>query len=170
MDPSDTTADEHIRPATAEERADIRAMHAANRRAWDEYLTREVARARRFKTSLCVAMLDLDHFKEYNDRFGHQAGDRLLKESAARWQERMRDTDLLARYGGDEFALALVDCGLDEAIELLDRLRAATPEEEHSSAGVVSWDGTEGELDLVARADRALYEAKNNGRDRVVRA
>jgi diguanylate cyclase (GGDEF)-like protein len=139
-----------------------------NRRAWDEQVTREVARARRSGNPLCVAMLDVDHFKAYNDRHGHQAGDRLLKEAAAEWGLRVRDTDLLARYGGDEFALALPDCGMEEAVELLEALRSATPEDESSSAGIASWNGSESDLDLMTRADRALYEAKRAGRDRIV--
>ena len=139
-----------------------------NRRAWDEHLTREVARARRSGNPLCVAMLDLDHFKAYNDRYGHQAGDRLLKKTAAEWGLRIRDTDLLARYGGDEFALALPDCGLEEAMGLLERLRFETPDDESSSAGLACWNGSETELDLMSRADRALYEAKRAGRDRII--
>ncbi len=141
-----------------------------NRRAWDEELARELARARRSKSPLCVAMLDLDHFKEFNDRLGHQAGDRLLKEAAARWGERLRDTDLLARYGGDEFAIALPECTLEEATALLERLRTATPEGERSSAGVVEWNGSETEAELFTRADKALYQAKDGGRDRIVEA
>ena len=139
-----------------------------NRRAWDEQLTREVARARRSGNPLCVAMLDIDHFKAYNDRYGHQAGDRLLKKTAADWGLRVRDTDLLARYGGDEFALALPDCGIEEALELIERLRFETPEDESSSAGLACWNGSETELDLMTRADRALYQAKRAGRDRIV--
>jgi diguanylate cyclase (GGDEF)-like protein len=139
-----------------------------NRRAWDEHLSRELARAERHGTPVCVAMLDLDHFKEYNDRNGHQGGDRFLKEAAAAWQSSIRETDLIARYGGEEFAIALLDCELDEAIETLDLLRQATPEGESSSAGVVAWDGEESETELVARADAILYEAKRAGRDRVL--
>jgi len=141
-----------------------------NRRAWDEYLEREISRARRSGAPLCVAFLDLDRFKDYNDGFGHQAGDRLLKQAAAAWGERLRDTDLLARYGGDEFAVALLDCELEEAVELLERLREATPEDESSSAGVVCWDRRESASELITRADRLLYAAKNGGRDRVVGA
>jgi len=139
-----------------------------NRRAWDEHLARELARATRVGTSLCVAMIDLDHFKEYNDRHGHQAGDRFLKQAAAGWQTRIRETDLIARYGGEEFAVALLDCELPEAAEMLDLLREETPEGESTSAGVAAWDGSESEAELVARADAALYKAKRAGRDRVV--
>lgn len=141
-----------------------------NRRAWDEYLGHELAHARRLGTPLCVAMLDLDHFKEYNDRHGHQAGDRFLKQVAAAWQARIRETDLIARYGGEEFAVALVDCGLEEAREVVDQLRRLTPEGESSSAGVAAWNGIEGEDELIARADAALYGAKRSGRDRIVAA
>jgi diguanylate cyclase (GGDEF)-like protein len=142
----------------------------ANRRAWHEQLGREVARARRQGTTLAVAILDLDHFKAYNDRHGHLVGDRFLKQTAAAWSELVRDTDILARYGGEEFALALPDTDLVEGQRLLDRLRAATPEDERTSAGVVLWDGVEQEVELIARADAALYEAKRGGRDRVVAA
>jgi diguanylate cyclase (GGDEF)-like protein len=113
-------------------------------------------------------MIDLDHFKEYNDRHGHQAGDRFLKQAAAGWQTRIRETDLIARYGGEEFAVALLDCELPEAAEMLDLLREETPEGESTSAGVAAWDGSESEAELVARADAALYKAKRAGRDRVV--
>ena len=141
-----------------------------NRRSWDEHLKREVERARRSGSPLTVALLDLDHFKRYNDRFGHQAGDRLLKEVASNWQRALRATDILARYGGEEFALALPGAGLEEAMELLERLRAATPQDERVSAGVVEWDGRESGHELVSRADQALYGAKRGGRDRVVSA
>jgi Diguanylate cyclase, GGDEF domain/CHASE domain len=80
-----------------------------NRRAWDEELPRELARAARSGQPVCVALLDLDHFKQYNDRHGHQAGDRFLKEAAAAWQAVVRRTDVVARYGGEEFAILLPD-------------------------------------------------------------
>jgi diguanylate cyclase (GGDEF)-like protein len=137
----------------------------ANRRAWDDELPRELARAARSGQQLCVALLDLDHFKAYNDRHGHQAGDRLLKAAAAAWQGRLRKTDLLARYGGDEFAVLLPDCGLPNAMEIAERLRTAQPEIT-CSLGVAAWDGREDVSELVARADRALYAAKAAGRDR----
>jgi diguanylate cyclase (GGDEF)-like protein len=137
-----------------------------NRRAWDEELPRELARAARSRQPVCVALLDLDHFKEYNDRHGHQAGDRFLKEAAASWQPAVRKTDLVARYGGEEFAILLPDCGLDSAMEIADRLRTAQPEGT-CSLGVAQWDGREDTTALVARADRALYAAKDAGRDRI---
>jgi diguanylate cyclase (GGDEF)-like protein len=112
-----------------------------------------------------VALLDLDHFKAYNDRHGHQAGDRLLKAAAAAWQGKLRKTDLLARYGGEEFAVLLPDCGLDSAMEIAERLRTAQPEDT-CSIGVAGWDGREAATRLVARADQALYAAKEGGRNR----
>jgi diguanylate cyclase (GGDEF)-like protein len=137
-----------------------------NRRAWDEELPRELARAARSLKPVCVALLDLDHFKQYNDRRGHQAGDRLLKEAAAAWQAVVRKTDLVARYGGEEFAILLPDCDLDNAMAIANRLRTAQPEGT-CSLGVAQWDGREDVAALVARADRALYAAKEAGRDRV---
>ncbi len=137
----------------------------ANRRAWDEELPRELARAARSGQRVCVALLDLDQFKAYNDDYGHQAGDRLLKEAAAAWEGRLRKTDLLARYGGEEFAVLLPDCALENAMEIAERLRTAQPEGT-CSIGVADWDGREDVAQLVARADRALYAAKAAGRDR----
>jgi diguanylate cyclase (GGDEF)-like protein len=142
----------------------------ANRRAWDEHLSRELARSARENSPLAVAMLDLDHFKDYNDRFGHQAGDRVLKEAAAQWVTRLRKTDILARYGGEEFALALPNETLEDARETIERLREATPMGQKVSAGLAVWDGEEDAKQLLARADEALYEAKREGRDRVVTA
>jgi diguanylate cyclase (GGDEF)-like protein len=137
----------------------------ANRRAWDDELPRELARAARSGKRPCVALLDLDHFKAYNDRHGHQAGDRLLKAAAAAWQGKLRKTDLLARYGGEEFGVLLPDCRLDDAMEIAERLRIAQPEVT-CSLGVAAWDGREDAARLVARADRALYAAKAGGRNR----
>ena len=143
---------------------------APNRRAWDEQLTVELARAARDGAPVSVALLDLDHFKAFNDLRGHQAGDRLLREAAAAWQGRMRSIDVLARYGGEEFGLILPGCRPDIAVGIVDRLRELTPEGETSSAGVAGWDGVETADALVARTDRALYAAKHGGRDRTVLA
>ncbi|MEA2143717.1 MAG: hypothetical protein QOI64_2147 [Solirubrobacteraceae bacterium] len=140
----------------------------ANRRAWDELLPTELARARRDGAPLCVAMLDLDRFKAYNDEHGHQTGDRLLKAAAGAWRGSLRATDVLARYGGEEFAVVLPRCDLENALVLLARLRKETPEEQTVSAGLAIWDGEEMPDSLVARADAALYEAKNAGRNQVI--
>jgi len=133
-----------------------------NRRAWDEELPRELARSGQ---PVCVALLDLDHFEQYNDRHGHQAGDRFLKEAAAAWQSVVRRTDLVARYGGEEFAILLPDCHLN-ALEIAERRRTAQPEGT-CPLGVAQWDGREDVTAPVARADGALYAAKDAGRDRV---
>jgi diguanylate cyclase (GGDEF)-like protein len=165
--------------AIARERADLMATLAevartddltglANRRAWDEALSREMARAKRESTPLSIGIVDLDRFKHYNDDHGHQAGDRLLKELAAAWRAQLRVTDVLARYGGEEFALALPGCDVTDATVLIERLRGATPAEQTVSAGLAVWDGEESAEALFGRADRALYAAKEGGRDRIV--
>jgi diguanylate cyclase (GGDEF)-like protein len=138
-----------------------------NRRDWEERLPAELARAARADQPVCVAMLDLDLFKDYNDRRGHQAGDRLLSQAATAWAAVLRRYDVLARYGGEEFSLLLPDVDLDDGVALVERLRAATPDGETCSAGVAAWDGSEDAPSLVGRADAALYEAKRAGRDRV---
>jgi diguanylate cyclase (GGDEF)-like protein/PAS domain S-box-containing protein len=140
----------------------------ANRRAWDEDLRRELARAARRGGSLCVVLIDLDHFKAFNDEHGHPAGDALLRDAAIAWRMATRITDFLARYGGEEFVVLLPDCPPEEAIPIIERMRASMPEAQTCSAGVAYWDGEESAEELVARADQALYQAKREGRDRVV--
>ena len=141
-----------------------------NRRAWEEQLPREMARARRAAHPLCVALLDLDFFKAYNDERGHQAGDRLLKQSTSAWGDQLRASDILARYGGEEFTIALPGCSLVDARSIVERLRSAMPAGQTVSAGVACWNGRESAEELVGRADAALYEAKRTGRDRLVTA
>ena len=138
-----------------------------NRRAWSSELSRELSRADRNSVPLCVAILDLDRFKQYNDEHGHLAGDRFLKQVSSTWSTTVRAHDVLARYGGEEFALAMPETDLDRASEMLERLREGVPEAETCSAGVCEWDGSESAEDLLGRADAALYEAKSSGRDRV---
>jgi diguanylate cyclase (GGDEF)-like protein len=138
-----------------------------NRRAWEETLPREVARSRRTGRPLCVVLLDLDHFKAYNDTFGHLAGDTLLREAARAWRAALRTTDFLARFGGDEFAALLPDCPLDQGVALVERLRTAGDGDRTVSVGLAQWNGTETVEELVHRADTALYQAKTAGRDRV---
>jgi diguanylate cyclase (GGDEF)-like protein len=140
-----------------------------NRRVWEEELPRELERARRMSTPLCMAMIDLDNFKAYNDRFGHQAGDLVLKQAASAWRAQVRTTDLLARYGGEEFVLLLPACALEDAIKIIERLRTVTPQVT-CSIGVASWDFQESAAELFERADQALYAAKAEGRNRYVAA
>jgi diguanylate cyclase (GGDEF)-like protein len=141
-----------------------------NRRAWDELLGHELAIADRQNSPLAVAMLDLDHFKAYNDRNGHLAGDRLLRAAAAVWSSSLRATDVLARWGGEEFALLLPACDTAGATALIERLRGTLPDGVTFSAGVVTAMGDEDARALMDAADRALYAAKAAGRDRVVAA
>jgi diguanylate cyclase (GGDEF)-like protein len=140
-----------------------------NRRVWEEELPRELERARRMGTGVCVAMIDLDDFKAYNDRFGHQAGDLVLKEAASAWRAEVRSTDLLARYGGEEFVLLLPACALEDAVQIVERLRVVTPLVT-CSVGLACWDFQEDSRKLVERADQALYAAKAEGRNRHVLA
>jgi diguanylate cyclase (GGDEF)-like protein len=138
-----------------------------NRRTWDGELPVAMDRARRDGKPLTVALIDLDRFKRFNDERGHQAGDRLLKDATAAWSAALRGTDLLCRYGGEEFGVLMPGATAEQAAEVLERLRGVTPEAQTFSAGVVCWDGQEISDELVARADRALYAAKAAGRDRV---
>jgi diguanylate cyclase (GGDEF)-like protein len=140
-----------------------------NRRVWEEELPRELERARRTGAGVCLAMIDLDDFKAYNDRFGHQAGDLVLKEGATAWRAEVRSTDLLARHGGEEFVLLLPACALDDAIRIVERLRMVTPLVT-CSVGLARWDFQEGGAELIQRADQALYTAKAEGRNRHVLA
>lgn len=143
---------------------------AANRRAMDEAIDRELSRAGRSGSPVAFAMLDMDRFKAYNDEFGHPAGDLLLQRSAAAWRGQLRGADLLGRWGGEEFCVLLADCPPAAAAEVVDRIRAVVPDDRTCSAGVAFWDGREDAGALVARADAALYDAKRGGRDRTVAA
>jgi diguanylate cyclase (GGDEF)-like protein len=133
-----------------------------NRRAWDA----SIKRAFDEHESVTLAILDLDHFKLYNDSFGHPAGDLLLRETAAAWRDQLRG-DTIARIGGEEFGLILVDCDVARAGALADRLRGQLPHGQTCSVGIASRAAGESIAGVMARADAALYEAKDGGRDRV---
>jgi diguanylate cyclase (GGDEF)-like protein len=109
--------------------------------------------------------MDLDRFKAYNDARGHQTGDRLLKEASAVWRDQLRAGDLLARWGGEEFAVALPGATAEQAVPVLERLRRATPSGQTASVGVAAFVPGAGLAELVEQADQALYRAKSNGRD-----
>jgi diguanylate cyclase (GGDEF)-like protein/PAS domain S-box-containing protein len=142
----------------------------SNRRVLEEQLPREMARARRTSSPLCVAIIDIDHFKAYNDAHGHLAGDEVLRECARAWDDALRGEDTIVRFGGEEFLVLLPDTEPEEAAEVVERLRERTPMEQTCSAGLASWDFVESADDLLGRADAALYLAKAGGRDQLALA
>jgi diguanylate cyclase (GGDEF)-like protein len=128
-----------------------------NRRKLDERVRGHRASSRSF----CIAVLDLDGFKQLNDRLGHAAGDRVLVEAAAAWRSQLRRQDTLARTGGDEFMVVFVDCTLADVEPVVRRLLEHTPAVVSCCAGLAQWDGRETAEQLVARADQGLYAAKS---------
>ena len=148
-----------------------------NRRVFDERLAMETERATRYTLPLSLVLLDVDHFKQYNDTYGHQAGDDVLKAVAQTLQANVREADLVARYGGEEFVLVLPHTDAKAALIVAERCRAAL--ETHSwaarlvtaSFGIATLHTalTTG-LEMVAAADRALYHSKKNGRNRLTHA
>jgi diguanylate cyclase (GGDEF)-like protein len=142
----------------------------ATRRAWDDELPRELARARRGDAPLAVAVIDIDHMSAFNVVRGEREGDRLIKETAARWRAALREVDLLARLDGTEFGVLLPGCGLGDGVDVLDRVRESTPREQTASAGVARWDGDEPAELLLARCRDALAAAKETGRNITIAA
>lgn len=150
-----------------------------NHRYFQEQLEKEYSRARRFNISLSMIMIDLDHFKNINDTYGHQQGDIILKGVAAIVKRCVRDIDLVARYGGEEFAIILPETPKKNALVVAERIRESVANTEflagnirlevRASLGVSGHpdDDIKTRLDLVAKADSALYRAKKEGRDRV---
>jgi diguanylate cyclase (GGDEF)-like protein len=146
-----------------------------NRRWLDEVLRIEVERARRYGAPFSVVMADLDHFKAVNDSHGHTVGDQVLKGAAKALSGATRITDVVGRYGGEEFLVVLPNTGLDQALTMAERLRSAVrampvsfrSEPVTGSFGVAAWSRDDSVAGLVGRADAALYEAKRAGRDRV---
>jgi len=171
------------RLGTAEEEALTDALTSvANRRHFDQYLLSEWKRAMRHTSDFSIAMIDIDYFKRYNDKYGHQAGDECIQKIAKQGQNICaRSTDLFARYGGEEFAMVLPDTNYDGAINLANKFIKAVeelylPHEESIvsgyvsvSIGVASCCVTSGcEFDgLLQLADNMLYKAKETGRNRV---
>lgn len=151
-----------------------------NRRYLEETLPRELHHARRGNSSLCLAMLDLDHFKPFNDTFGHEAGDLLLRELAQVLREKLRQSDMVCRYGGEEFVLVLPDSSLANAWQRVEQIRVLVRELQirHGeqllgmmtvSVGIAkAHDHGSTTRELLRAADEALYAAKQAGRDRVV--
>jgi diguanylate cyclase (GGDEF)-like protein/PAS domain S-box-containing protein len=141
-----------------------------NRRVLEEQLPREMARSRRTSSPLCVAIIDIDNFKAYNDTHGQLAGDEVLRECARAWDDALRGEDTIVRFGGEEFLVLLPEIAPDEAAEVVERLRARTPMGQTCSAGLACWDWAESADDLLGRADAALYLAKAGGRNQLAQA
>lgn len=151
-----------------------------NRRGMEEALEREFSRADRHQTELSIAMMDIDHFKKLNDKLGHSTGDQALAHFANVIKSVKRATDVLARYGGEEFIIILPNTEQNDAIKVIERVQRKLTKQffMHSnqhvvitfSAGVAQRVENETPEDIIPRADAALYEAKNSGRNRVLGA
>ncbi len=151
---------------------------AANRRYFFERAEQEFMRSRRYNTPLSMALMDLDHFKQINDQLGHAAGDEVLKFMSRKFGELLRESDLLARIGGEEFVILMPSTGLAGAALMAERLRIAISDTSmpvagqllhpRFSAGVTQLKSTDQSIeDCLRRADEAMYKAKQAGRDRV---
>ncbi len=149
---------------------------AYNRRYFDQRLLEEIERARRYSHELSLIMLDIDYFKTINDRFGHPFGDEALRRLVSVCEATVRTTDIVTRYGGEEFCVILPETGIDEAIAFAERLRAAVAASSVEAFGLTASmtislgvsarrDDDEG-LAILDRADKGLYAAKAAGRDR----
>lgn len=149
-----------------------------NRRAWEEYLNTEFQRFKRSGHSSCLVMFDIDHFKKVNDTYGHQAGDEVICEVATLLQEVKRTTDCAGRYGGEEFAVILPDTELEGAQVFAERMRASVEGRAvvHDgqtiqftiSLGIAMLQyGDNNGLEALERADKALYQSKEGGRNQV---
>jgi diguanylate cyclase (GGDEF)-like protein len=145
----------------------------ANRRFLQIQLEKSFGAAKRYHEKLSVVMLDIDHFKQYNDTRGHQEGDRLLTRLAEVLLKGMREADYVFRYGGEEFLCVLPETGLATACEAAERLRRAVQVETDVtiSLGVATFTDDMPDKDtLIRKADEALYRAKERGRNRVERS
>lgn len=156
-----------------------------NRRQLEERIKQETAKAKRQKTPLCAIMIDIDYFKKVNDRYGHAAGDLVLKTVSKTMRSQLREYDIAGRYGGEEFAILLPFTKTDEAVMVAERLRQAVENKTIDlskvnleiankninatiSLGVYQFKTTDTPHDLLKKADEALYQAKESGRNKVV--
>lgn len=154
--------------------------HVYNRRHLDELLYKEIKRYNRRKyIHLSLMMIDIDHFKDLNDKYGHIIGDNVLRELAKLLKENVRETDTVARYGGEEFVIVMPDAHIDSAVQKAEMLRGKVADKKFPghgmpvhitiSIGVAAYNGGTPQ-DLIHKADQALYEAKRMGRNMVVTA
>ncbi|MCP3100412.1 GGDEF domain-containing protein [Myxococcus sp. K15C18031901] len=150
-----------------------------NRRYFDEQLDREISRSRRYERTLSLVLMDIDHFKAVNDRYGHLAGDSVLKQLASTVRTRIRREDVFARYGGEEFGILLPEVALPGAKQLAEKVRRLVEKQRFEfdrqaipvtiSLGVAVLESLHREPgDLVRAADERLFDAKSSGRNRVI--
>ena len=149
-----------------------------NRLSYEKKSEEEIARCIRFNTPLCMAVWDVDLFKQVNDTYGHSAGDKVLKAIAQLMKDRIRETDFIARYGGEEFVMFMPGIDEDEALKMVDALREKvfSSKFKHNgeivkisvSCGISSFAGNDTQESMFERADKALYTAKDNGRNQCV--
>jgi diguanylate cyclase (GGDEF)-like protein len=149
-----------------------------NHQAVEEELAREFARAERLQQPLSIAIIDIDHFKRVNDSYGHLIGDQVLRSFARLLQQRLRQSDLIGRHGGEEFLVALPNTSLTEARTLIDSLRSSFAALRHYgpngmfnvtfSAGIAGYPHHRSQVGVMQAADAALYQAKRAGRNRVI--
>ncbi len=146
-----------------------------NRMKFDKSLTSEIQRAQRYSSPLSLILFDIDHFKQVNDTYGHLAGDTILKNLTQLIVSNLRETDIFARWGGEEFVIQTPETALDGAIKLAEKLRSkidnhdfSEPEKITMSFGVTTLKKGDNTISLINRADEALYRAKEGGRNQVV--
>lgn len=149
-----------------------------NRRGLDEAMLREISRAQRGDSPLCVVLLDIDNFKQVNDNYGHHVGDTALQHLAKVIQETLRPTDIAARFGGEEFVILLPDTNINSAVEIVSRLQRALTKQFFLgnnerllitfSAGIALFRGAEDQAAVINRSDQAMYLAKKSGKNRVM--
>jgi diguanylate cyclase len=149
-----------------------------NRLAYEDRISEEIERSRRYQHPLTLAVLDVDYFKKINDGYGHPAGDNVLKILAELFRKRTRESDFIARFGGEEFMLILTETDAESALQVADKLRQTVAEANFHfrenrvpvtiSCGLTGYRDGDNKSSLYERADTALYEAKAGGRNRCV--
>ena len=147
-----------------------------NRRKFNKLLASEVERSKRYQTNLSIIMCDIDHFKKINDTYGHDVGDEALKVFSEKINENIREIDMFARWGGEEFMILMPNVSIDDACSVAEKLRKVITSTEvkkldsiTASFGVTDLHEDETAESFIKRVDLAMYKAKNNGRNNVAR-